>query len=57
MPGGIHWMMALLQALHASGLGGHSSIQATYHRVKALFSWPKLKQVVTEYVQSCTVCQ
>lgn len=47
----------ILQALHASGLGGHSGIQATYHRVKALFSWPKLKQVVTEYVQSCTVCQ
>lgn len=47
----------ILQALHASGLGGHSGIQSTYHRVKALFSWPKLKQVVTNYVQSCTVCQ
>lgn len=47
----------ILQTLHASGLGGHSGIQATYHRVKALFSWPNLKQVVTDYVQSCTVCQ
>jgi hypothetical protein len=36
----------ILQALHASGLGGHSGIQATYHRVKALFSWPKLTNYV-----------
>lgn len=47
----------ILQALHASALGGHSSIQGTYHRVKALFAWPKLKQVVTTFVQECNVCQ
>jgi hypothetical protein len=38
-------------------LGGHFGIQATYHRVKTLFSCPKLKQVVTDFVQSCTTCQ
>lgn len=47
----------ILQALHFGGIGGHSGIQATYQRVKALFSWPKLKQVVTAFVQSCTICQ
>lgn len=47
----------ILQALHASGIGGHSGIQATYHRVKALFAWPKLKQFVTSYVQACDICQ
>jgi len=47
----------ILQALHASGLGGHSGMQATYQRVKALFSWPKLKETVNKYVQSCVICQ
>jgi hypothetical protein len=47
----------ILQALHASGVGGHSGIQATYHRIKTLFSWPKLKHTVTQFVQSCQVCQ
>jgi hypothetical protein len=47
----------ILQALYASGIGGHSRIQATYHRIKALFAWPKLKQSVTQFVQSCQVCQ
>lgn len=47
----------ILQALHASGIGGHSGIQATYHRVKSLFAWPKLKETVTQFVQACTVCQ
>lgn len=46
-----------MQALHSSAIGGHSGIYATYHRIKALFSWPKLKQCVTTYVQSCEVCQ
>lgn len=47
----------ILQALHSSGVGGHSGIQATYHRVKALFACPKLKHSVTQYVQSCEICQ
>jgi hypothetical protein len=28
----------VLQALHVSGIGGHSDIQGTYHRVKSLFA-------------------
>ena len=47
----------ILQALHSSGIGGHSGIQATYQRIKALFAWPKLKHSVTQYVQSCEICQ
>lgn len=43
--------------MHISGIGGHSGINGTYHRVKSLFAWPKLKQTVTAYVQSCSVCQ
>ena len=47
----------ILQALHASGVGGHSGISATYNRVKSLFAWPKLKQSVQQFVQQCQICQ
>lgn len=47
----------ILQALHQSGVGGHSGITATYHRIKALFAWSGLKQAITSFVQSCEVCQ
>lgn len=30
----------ILQALHSSAIGGHSGVNATYQRVKALFAWP-----------------
>jgi transposase InsO family protein/ribosomal protein L21E len=47
----------LLQALHASGIGGHSGVLATYQRVKRLFAWPRMKQTVTDFVSTCSVCQ
>jgi hypothetical protein len=47
----------ILQALHDSGVGGHSGTLAAYQRVKKLFSWPKLKQAVHDFVQRCDVCQ
>lgn len=36
--------------LHASPLGGHSGIEATYHRLKKLFAWPRMKQYIANYV-------
>jgi transposase InsO family protein len=47
----------LLTALHASPLGGHSGFPVTYHKVKKLFSWPKLKTMVKSFVASCGTCQ
>lgn len=47
----------ILQALHDSGIGGHSGFNATYQRIKHLFAWPKLKDIVKQYVQSCSICQ
>lgn len=46
----------VLLALHSSGLGGHSGITATYHKVKALFAWPNLKQYVMAFINACEVC-
>jgi hypothetical protein len=47
----------ILQALHSSGVGGHSSIQATHKRVKSIFAWPRMKATITSYVQACNICQ
>jgi hypothetical protein len=47
---------AILLALHSSGLGGHSGITATYHKIKALFSWPMIKKDISEYVCTCEAC-
>jgi hypothetical protein len=47
----------ILQALHSSGIGGHSGVQGTYHRVKQYFSWPHMKKTVQDYVAGCQVCQ
>ena len=47
----------ILQALHDSGIGGHSGSNATYQRIKQLFAWPQLKDTVKKYVAACTVCQ
>lgn len=47
----------LIQAFHASALGGHSGIAATYHRIKKLFAWPGLKLDVENFVKQCQVCQ
>jgi hypothetical protein len=48
---------AVLLALHNSGLGGHSGVQATYQRIKQTFVWPGMKQDVARYVASCSICQ
>lgn len=47
----------VLQAVHNSGIGGHSRFQATYYRIRQLFSWPGMKAAVAKFVQECQVCQ
>lgn len=47
----------ILEAVHDSSIGGHSGINATYSRVKALFAWTNLKEMVQQFVQQCQTCQ
>lgn len=47
----------VLQAVHSSAVGGHSRVQATYYRIKSLFSWPGMKAAIQKYIQECQVCQ
>jgi hypothetical protein len=46
----------VVQSLHSSGIGGHSGFHATYHRIKNLFAWPKMKNTIHQYIRECTVC-
>lgn len=47
----------ILQWLHGSGVGGHSSREATMQRVKGLFYWKWLSKQVQAYIRKCGVCQ
>lgn len=47
----------VLQVIHLSGVGGHSGVLATYHKIKQLFHWHRLKQAVKEFVAACAICQ
>lgn len=47
----------LISNFHATAIGGHSGILATYHRVKKLFYWLGLKQGVEDFVKHCSIYQ
>ena len=47
----------VLQAVHNTAVGGHAGIQATYYRIRNLFSWPRMKTDIYHFVQQCQVCQ
>lgn len=46
----------ILEWLHSSPQGGHSGIQATYHKIKALFWWKNLINDVTNFIKQCDTC-
>jgi len=47
----------VLQAIHCSGVGGHSGFQSTYYRIRHLFSWPGMKAAIAQFVKECQICQ
>ena len=49
--------LKLLQAMHASAVGGHSGVPVTYRRAKQHFYWPGLKSAVHTLVSECQICQ
>lgn len=51
------WRQKLLEEIHDSSIGGHSGVNTTYRRLKAMFYWPGMKEEVHQYVQSCQICQ
>jgi len=47
----------IIAAFHASAIGGHSGVQATYHRINKLFHWKGLKVAVEDFIKQCQICQ
>jgi hypothetical protein len=47
----------MIAALHASAVGGHSGVQASYKRIRSLYHWNGMKVDVETFVQQCSVCQ
>lgn len=47
----------LIAACHSSAAGGHSGVQATYHRLKRMFDWKGIKGDVETFVKQCAVFQ
>lgn len=49
--------LKIVQSLHSSPVGGYSSFPATYRRIKELFAWPRMKNMIKKFVSQCTICQ
>jgi hypothetical protein len=47
----------IIQAFHSSAIGGHSGFLVTYMKIKKLFAWPAMKQMVHQAVTECLICQ
>jgi hypothetical protein len=47
----------IFSSFHSSIFGGHSGYRVTYHRIKQLFYWPRLKKYTESQVAQCPVCQ
>lgn len=52
-----NWRHVIIQELHASNLGRHSGVIATYQRVKKSFYWPKFRNDIHHFINLCEVCQ
>jgi hypothetical protein len=57
LPPGSALQQQLIEAFHASPIGGHSGIPVTLRRLKQLFSWKGMAKSVHEFVRQCVVCQ
>lgn len=48
--------LEIISAAQAA-IGGHSGVEATYKRVRDLFSWPGMKNDIQKFIQSCEICR
>ena len=47
----------IFESFHASPLRDHSGAKVTLHRIKQLFFWPKMKQMIHDKIAACPICQ
>lgn len=48
---------SIIRNLHDSVVSEHSGCHATYNRVKRLFAWKGLKEMVNKFVKTCLIFQ
>lgn len=48
---------SILKQYHDSPTGGHPGINRLYKKLKSLYSWPNMKQTVSDYVRLCEPCK
>ncbi|CAF3104286.1 unnamed protein product [Rotaria sp. Silwood2] len=46
----------LLAAYHDHHLSGHFGVTRTWLALQHLYFWPRMKQIITSYIQSCDEC-
>lgn len=47
----------LITSFHSSAIGGHSRVNATYHRLKKHFAWKGMKCDADSYIKQYNICQ
>lgn len=50
-------LQSMIRALRDSAVGGHSGFHATYNRIKRLFFWKGMKDMIKQYIQACGIFQ
>src|SRR5688572_3552161 len=47
----------ILFAFHKDSFGVHQGITAIYEKIKERYYFPKMKQVIEQYIRTCDKCQ
>lgn len=47
----------ILHQYHNTPLGGHLGINRLYRKLRPIFYWQNMKQIITEYVKKCELCK
>ena len=55
--GGMQIRQRIICTFHDILMEGHSEFPVTYHRIRRLFAWPKMKTHILQYVRCCQICQ
>jgi hypothetical protein len=46
----------VLAECHDSAIGGHFGVDKTWNRVRQLYYFPRMKQVIRNYISKCSMC-
>lgn len=47
----------ILAESHETAIAGHVGVEKTVESIQRVYYWPKIREDVESYVQSCVVCQ